>query len=103
MTLAQQDINLTRQTLHHAIEDVIGTKVKRRIRAGQPIISTNLCFVCKGDNVIITSGNKSLAVKTLGVAEQDGKLGDTILVTNQRSGKRVRGRVTDIGKVQTGI
>lgn len=103
VTLAEQDIKVTRQTLHYAIEDVIGTKVKRRIRTGQPITATNLCFVCKGDNVIITSGNKALAVKTLGVADQDGKLGDTISVTNQRSGKRVRGRVVDVGKIQTGI
>jgi flagella basal body P-ring formation protein FlgA len=59
--------------------------------------------VCKGDNVSITSGSKLIAVKTLGIAQQDGILGDTINVTNQRSGKTVRGRVVGVAAVQTGM
>lgn len=103
VTYADIDITHSRQTLFFDTDDVVGTKVKRRLRAKQPLLANQLCYVCKGDNVSITSGSKLIAVKTLGIAQQDGVLGDTINVTNQRSGKTVRGRVVGVAAVQTGM
>ena len=75
-------------------------KVKRRLRAGQPITANNLCFVCRRQCHYYV-WQQMLNVKTLGAAFKT-KLGDTISVTNQRSGKRIRARVTGIGEVIVG-
>ena len=83
-------------------EDVLGARLKRRTRAGQPIIPGQLCFVCKGDKVQIAAQLAGLQIKTTGVAQQDGNVGDTITVKNSRSNKLVHGKVqsTDLVTVQ---
>jgi flagella basal body P-ring formation protein FlgA len=81
------------------IQDVIGARIKRRVTAGRPVNPKNLCYVCKGDRVIISAGTVNMLVKTSGIALEDGNMGETIKVKNRRSSKKVYARVTSTGQV----
>ena len=82
------------------LDEVVGTRVKRRMAPDQPIFSNNLCFVCKGDSVSIIARTENFEIKTVGEALQDGNLGDRIRIKNTYSNKRVDARVIDVGKVE---
>ena len=82
------------------LNEVVGTRAKRRISPNQPIFSNNLCFVCKGDSVSIIARTENFEIKTVGEALQDGNLGDRIRIKNTYSNKRVDARVIDVGKVE---
>lgn len=85
------------------IEDVIGARVKRRARAGNPLTQHSVCFVCKGDAIVITASTGGLEIKTTGIAQQDGNIGDYILVRNRKSNKMVNAQVTTIKEVEVQI
>ncbi|WP_041421740.1 flagellar basal body P-ring formation chaperone FlgA [Shewanella sediminis] len=82
------------------IEDVVGTRVKRRIPPNQPIFINNLCFVCKGDTVSIFARSKNFEIKTVGEALRDGNLGDRIRIKNSYSNKSLDAKVTGVGEVE---
>ncbi|NRD73319.1 flagellar basal body P-ring formation protein FlgA [Shewanella sp. VB17] len=82
------------------IEQVIGTRVKRRIPANLPIFSDNLCFVCKGDTVSISARSSNLIIKTVGQALRDGNLGDRIGIKNMHSNKNLYATVIGVGEVE---
>ena len=82
------------------INDVVGTRVKRRMAPNQPIFSNNLCFVCKGDTVSIIARSQNFEIKTIGEALHDGNLGDRIRIKNSHSNKSVDARVIDVGEVE---
>jgi len=82
------------------IDDVIGTRVKRRMAANQPIFANNLCFVCKGDAVSIYARSANVEINTVGEALRDGNLGDKIPIRNTHSQKNLDARVTGIGEVE---
>ena len=82
------------------IEDVIGARIKRRLRPGRPVDPNNLCFVCKGDSIVIKAGSPGMQVKASGVALQDGNIGDTILVRNARSKKKIDAQVVSTNEVR---
>ncbi|MCL1141713.1 flagellar basal body P-ring formation chaperone FlgA [Shewanella gaetbuli] len=79
---------------------VIGTKTKRRINKGNPILSNHLCFVCKGDGVSIYAKSHNLQIKTVGEALRDGNIGDTIRVKNSNSNRELEATVIGIGEVE---
>ncbi|MCG9697177.1 flagellar basal body P-ring formation chaperone FlgA [Shewanella sp. Isolate11] len=81
-------------------EQVIGTRVKRRIAANQPIYNGNLCFVCKGDMVSIYARSDNVQIKTVGEALRDGNLGDRIQIKNSNSQKIIEANVIGIGEVE---
>lgn len=82
------------------VEQVIGTRVKRRIPPNQPIFSNNLCFVCKGDIVSIFARSQTLVIKTVGEALRDGNLGDRIRIKNTNSNKSLHATVIGVGEVE---
>lgn len=92
-----------RTTTFADIDSVVGARMKRRTRAGYPISPSQLCFVCKGDKVVITASTSGFELKTNGIAEQDGVVGDTITVVNSRSKKRVHARVISTNEVEVAI
>lgn len=85
------------------IDSVIGARLKRRIRPGQAISPEILCFVCKGDAIVITANISGLHIKTSGIAEQDGNIGDTIMVKNSKSKKIIDAQVTSVKRVEVHI
>lgn len=93
------DKNLIRTSTFANIDTVLGARMKKRSRAGQPIVPGQLCFVCKGDSILITANVQGLEIKTTGIAQQDGNLGDTIEVENTRTKKTVHGQVVNTRQV----
>lgn len=82
---------------------LFGAKTSRHISAGQPVTLRQVCLVCKGDNVTIIAKIKGLSIKTSGIAQQNGSLGDNIAILNARSKKRVDARVVAVNKVQINL
>lgn len=101
--MIEMDKKLIRSSTYADIQDVVGARLKKRTRAGQPIAPTQLCFVCKGDKVTISANANGLKIKTKGIAQQDGNLGDTITVKNRRSNKTVYAQVVNQNEVLVDI
>lgn len=108
--LSKQNVELVemekrhlRSTTYADIDEVIGARIKRRLRPGRPVHPKNLCFVCKGDNIVISASSTGMQIKANGIALEDGNIGDTILVRNSRSKKQLDARVISISKVKVRI
>ncbi len=93
LSLAKVDVRRLRYTAFTELEALIGARIKRRVTDGQAIQSNMLCFVCKGDRITITAEVAGMEVKTAGIAQQDGVVGDNIKVINASSQKAVIARV----------
>ncbi len=93
LSLAKVDVRRLRYTAFTELEALIGARIKRRVPDGQAIQSNMLCFVCKGDRITITAEVAGMEVKTAGIAQQDGVVGDNIKVINASSQKAVIARV----------
>ena len=93
LSLAKVDVRRLRHTAFTELEALIGARMKRRVTDGQAIQSNMLCFVCKGDRITITAEVAGMEVKTAGIAQQDGVVGDNIKVINASSQKAVIARV----------
>jgi flagella basal body P-ring formation protein FlgA len=88
------------------LHDVIGKEVLRPLPPKQPIRKSLLGdppIVRKGDRVMIEVRQGGLLVQTVGLAKATGKLGDTIPVKNQNSGREVFGRIMGSGLVEVGF
>ncbi len=83
----QNSYGITRKDL------LIGSRLKRDLRAGNVFAPGSFCVVCKGDKVQLEAHKGGLSLKTTGVALEDGSIGENIRVQNARSKKTVLGRV----------
>jgi flagella basal body P-ring formation protein FlgA len=99
LTMGQADLRLARGSLIKNPASVLGARVKRSLSAGQVVTLQDLCLVCKGDIVTISGLNKGLEVKTAGIAQMDGILGDQIRVSNKQSNRIVVAEVVAVKKV----
>lgn len=99
LTMASVDIKRLRYTTFTNIETLVGARMKRRATNGQAIQANMLCFVCKGDRITISAEVGKMKVKTAGIAQQDGVVGDNIQVLNASSKKTVIARVASVEKV----
>lgn len=82
------------------INSLIGSRVKRRVAKDSPVLSNNLCFVCKGDTISIYAKTANIEIKTLGEALRDGNLNDVIRVKNSNTSKQFDAVVIGIGEVE---
>lgn len=101
--VADIPINRLRGSTYSNTENLIGARLKRRVRPGQIISNGMLCFVCKGDKVTIMAIASGLQLKVSGIAQQDGNLGDTIRVQNNASKKMVSATVSSTSEVSIQI
>lgn len=99
LVLAYQDQTLIRGDSLSDPAALIGVRSKRELKPGQPIRLTQVCVVCKGDEVTLLAENSSMQIKTMARALQDGSFGDMIRVVNIRSGRQVQGQVSAVGSV----
>ena len=99
LTLAYQDQTLIRGDYLTDPTALIGVRSKRELKPGQPIRLTQVCVVCKGDQVTLVAENSSMQIKTMARALQDGSFGDMIRLVNIRSGRAVQGQVSAVGSV----
>jgi len=75
-------------------------RLKRQLSAEQMISTRDICLVCKGESVTITSSVGNLTVKTDGVALANGILDEKIKVRNSKSKRTVSGIVQAAGTIQ---
>jgi flagella basal body P-ring formation protein FlgA len=101
--IADIPINRLRGSTFSSTENLVGARLKRRVRPGQIISNGMLCFVCKGDRVTIMAVSTGLQLKVSGIAQQDGNLGETIRVQNASSKKTVSATVASINEVSIQI
>ena len=97
------DKHTIRTAVFSSADQVVGARSKRQIRPGQVVQLRNVCIVCKGDRVSIVAKVGNLSVKSIGLAQQDGRRGDTISVKNSRSKKVIQARVNNVGSVAINI
>jgi flagellar basal body P-ring formation protein FlgA len=100
LQVINMDKKRLRSTTFADIDGVIGARIKRRITAGRPVEPDDLCFVCKGDRIVIGAGSANMQVKTNGIALEDGKLGESIRVKNARSNKDLVAQVVSTSEVK---
>ncbi|WP_017220292.1 flagellar basal body P-ring formation chaperone FlgA [Moritella dasanensis] len=75
-------------------------RLKRQLSREQMVSTRDICLVCKGESVTITSSVGNLTVKTGGVALSNGILGEKINVRNSKSKRIVSGIVQAAGVIQ---
>lgn len=103
LKVVEIDKNRLRGSTFTSIDQVLGARIKRRVRADNIIDDRMLCFVCKGDRVTIAAVSSGLSITVYGVAEEDGVLGDTIQVRNISSDKLVYAKIASTSQVEISI
>jgi flagella basal body P-ring formation protein FlgA len=86
-----------------SLELLIGSRSKRNIRSGMPVMLNQICMVCKGDPVNIFASLRGLKIKTSGIALEDGIIGEQVKVKNKKSGKVLKARVDGVESVLVNI
>ena len=103
LQLREHDIVSLRGDYFHRQQDVTGRIARIGISADSVITPRMLTLanaVSRGDSVIIEARRGTILIRTEGTAEEDGRIGEMIDVTNRRSGTVIRARVTASGRVQ---
>jgi len=99
LTIAYQGQTLMRGDVVAQPEQLVGVRTKREIKPGQAVRLSQVCVVCKGDQVTLSAVNNHFQIKTMARALQDGNIGESIRLVNIRSGKTVTGNVDGVGQV----
>ena len=73
---------------------LVGSRLKREVKAGEQIRANSFCVVCKNDKISIIARSHGLSLKTSGQALEDGNINETIRVRNIKSQKIIMGVVT---------
>lgn len=95
-------INKRRRSGFRNPDHMLGMETKRAINAGIPITPDMLRepdAVERGDRVVISANNDTFSIETRGEAMSDGQVGEQVSVVNEKSGRRIRGRITGPGRV----
>lgn len=86
----------------HAVRSALGRTIDAPLGAGQPIALASLehpTLVHAGQTITVRVQSRSIVLKTIAVALQTGRLGQSILVKNPDSGRDYRVDVTARGAV----
>lgn len=86
-----------------SIDEVIGKEIKRNIKAGQPLLRSQLeipADIKKGNKITILAETKTLKITTMGIAGENGTKGQTIKVKNLGSNKIIYARVVNSTTVE---
>ena len=86
-----------------AVEEVVGLKLKRSVSVGTVILKGYLDkpqLIRRGLPVNIVSRQGNIEVNAMGIALQNGTIGDKIRVRNSTSGKIIVGEVIDANNVR---
>lgn len=80
------------------IGEVVGMATRRPLRVGEPLRVRDLArpvLVARNELVTMVLRNDFMTLTTRGRALEDGAIGDTVRIRNERSNKTVLGRVVD--------
>ena len=97
------DTQMIRSGLYNSVDKLIGSRVKRRINASDPIIERNTCLVCEGEKVTIVAALDGMRVSATGIALNDGLLGESVSVRNQASNREVSAIVAALNEVKVNL
>ncbi|MDX2481890.1 MAG: flagellar basal body P-ring formation chaperone FlgA [Desulfuromusa sp.] len=100
--LRYQDISRVKEPIF-SLEEVIGQRLKRSVRLGEPLQRTQIEFppvIKRGERVVIQIESHGLMLSAAGQAKQDGQTGETIQVMNSNSRKEVLCQVVAPGLVK---
>lgn len=103
LVLSETDVSRMHKAYFTRIEDVVGLRSKRAVRAGQTLHAGLLKreqLVNRGKPVSIVASISGLRVSMRGKALADGGRGDRIRVENLNSGRIITGIVADNGLVE---
>lgn len=78
---------------------LVGSRLKRDVKAGDQIRVGTFCVVCKNDKVNIVANSRGLSLKTVGLALDDGGMNESIRVKNLKSQKTISAVVSAPGQV----
>ncbi|MCL9783910.1 flagellar basal body P-ring formation protein FlgA [Vibrio sp. S4M6] len=99
VTVGMVDLLKQRRQGFSSPSGILGAKLKRNIRAGEAIESSDICVVCRNETVVIKAIHNGMAITTKGTALTDGSQGEQIKVKNNKSNRIIVGRVTGIAEV----
>ncbi|RXJ72892.1 flagella basal body P-ring formation protein FlgA [Veronia nyctiphanis] len=94
------DVGFQRGQTYTDKSSLIGSRVKRTVGIGQPIQGTDICMVCRNDEVYINAASGPINITAKGTALSDGALGDRIKVRNSKSRRIVDATITAVGEVK---
>ena len=100
--LRYQDISRIKAPIF-SLEDVIGKRLKRSVRLGEPLQRKQVEFppvIKRGELVIIQAQRQGIKLTAAGEAKQDGRTGEAIRVMNSNSHKEILCRVIAPGLVK---
>lgn len=84
-------------------EMLIGKSPRALISAQRPIREAEIAMplvIKKGDTVELSYSTKYMSIKTTGIALENGSVGESIRIKNEKSEKAVSGRVVAAGRVE---
>lgn len=102
LNLQLQEISQLRSTPFFALDRLLGKKLKRNLRAGEPLLENQVDFpplIERGSRVTIQAQGRGLLLTTFGEARQNGELGEYIRVRNTNSRREVSAKVLAAGLV----
>lgn len=102
LELSEHQVNKGRYANYKNSQDVIGMVAKRTIRQGAIIKPSHLrapTLIQRGDEVLISAQNSSIAIQMKGEALSAGALGQQIRVKNLSSNRVIKAQVIDSGRV----
>mgnify|MGYP003915022371 FL=1 len=82
---------------------LIGGRAMRNIPRGYQISDSDVCLVCKGDDVAIVAKSEFMMIKTSGTAIENGSLGESIKVKNNSSDRIVKGVIGELRQVYVNL
>lgn len=97
------DTSLVIGPVVYNIEDITGSKVKRYIQGGRPLLANLICMVCKGEQVNVIAKNGKLQIKSTGLALNDGSRGQKISIKNNSSGRIIEATVMAVGQAEINL
>ena len=100
LILAYHDVLTLRGSVNKNIASLTGSKIKRYVQQGHAITNNLICLVCNGEPVTIYARAGSLTIKSLGIAQRDGSVGQVIAVKNRSSGRLIQATVIAVGEVE---
>jgi flagella basal body P-ring formation protein FlgA len=98
LTLERRNISKCPASMFKAVDDVVGTRLKHRLKTGTVLLANtieNPPLIEKGDRVTIMAESSNLMVTAVGIAQSQGAAGDQIRVTNCMGKKEIIARVVD--------
>jgi flagella basal body P-ring formation protein FlgA len=93
------EINRVRDKSSSDLSSIVGGRALRNLQRGHQVSQTDVCLVCKGDDVSIIAKNSSMMIKTSGTAIESGSKGESIKVKNNSSNRIVKGVIGNLREI----